>query len=306
MKKKGLKLGTKLIIAFLGFGLVPLVLAAAAALNNISVSSKKAEGALKSEADTLISRIERNLFERYGDVQAFGLQEAFYDTKTWSTVGGKAKLVKTMNRYLATYTPIYEMSLLIDLKGDLVAVTNVDHEGKPVDTSVFGTKNYSNQTWFKNAKSGKFLSGEAITGTWVDPVHYDKDFQSVFSGNGLLIGFAAPVKDASGKLIGVYRNYARLEPIENIIQEGYKELQDSGLHRPTITVIDRSGKLILEYAPWKSNKKEIVYDSSKTLKEDWSSHPFVKLAMAGKSGSGEARDKVVGYVKSAGALGYPG
>ena len=50
----------------------------------------------------MIEVIERNLFERYGDVQAFGLNTASYDKKNWKNPGVDNPLVKAMNGYTST------------------------------------------------------------------------------------------------------------------------------------------------------------------------------------------------------------
>ena len=78
--KKTLSLPAKLLWSFLGISLVPLVVMT---LITTQASKRNNDGvgnSYLSTAEQMLDKIDRNLFERYGDVQAFGLNKAVLET----------------------------------------------------------------------------------------------------------------------------------------------------------------------------------------------------------------------------------
>jgi methyl-accepting chemotaxis protein len=212
---------------------------------------------------------------------------------------------------MSTYTPIYELMLLVDLKGRVAAVSSNSFEGKPVDTKSLYKKNFANEEWFKNSVAGKFVESEALTGTWVDDAYIDEDVKAIFGGTGAYIGYSAPVKDASGKLIGVWRNYARVSLVESILSDGYAELKKGGNSSARLELINTKGQILSYYDP-KKEGLEFNTDPSVILVRalDGKNDIGAKEALAGKDGSNfgtlGGKSVVNGYFKSKGALGYPG
>ena len=307
------KLGTKLTVAFLTFGLVPaLVLTwiGVGAANKIGEHDLASIGA---QATTIVSRVERNLFERYGDVQAFGLNKQMHDRDAWYAPAAENKITGVLNDYLSVYTPIYTMVLMVDMKGRPIAVTTKDDKGNKVDTSRYWKRNYADTAWFKAASTGKFLEGDGITGTYVDDVAYDAEIAEIFKSNGMTINFTAQVKDSSGKPIAIMHNVAKTELIEAILKEGYEETANKGLKTAQLTMINSNGLVISDYDPYVAKTKEFKNDLNVLLKTNLTStNEAAKLAVAEKSGSINTFDKTkgieqsVGYAHSHGALGYPG
>ena len=91
--------------------------------------------------------IDRNLFERYGDVKAFALNTAATNSENWKRPGADNELVNAMNGYMTGYG-IYKVMLLLDLNGDVLAVNSVDNVGGELDTSGLYNSNFSDQSWF--------------------------------------------------------------------------------------------------------------------------------------------------------------
>ncbi|NJM92788.1 MAG: GAF domain-containing protein, partial [Rhodospirillaceae bacterium] len=68
------------------------------------------------------------------------------------------------------------------------------------------------------AMRDQFLVGPTgLTGTVVDDVYVEPMFKAFFGGEGLCMGFTAPVKDAEGKTIAVWRNYADWKVVEDMV-----------------------------------------------------------------------------------------
>lgn len=304
------RLGAKLTVAFLVIGLLPLILFAFLAINALESAAKERVGSVKSASETVMSRIERNLFERYGDVQAFGLNQGVHDTKRWYVRGAENKVSQIMDQYMSTYTPIYELMVLVDTQGKVAAVSTSTFEGKPIDTSSLYDQNFAGAEWFKNAMSGTFVDSDALTGTWVDDASIDDSVKAIFGGNGAYVGYSAPVKNPEGETIGVWRNYAKLNLVESMLSEAYGEMKEGGLSTSHLTLINKEGTILSDYNPSVDGKE---FKTDKILAANLSKSGFVaaKNAISGKDGSEITRDPagkevVAGYVHSKGALGYPG
>jgi FMN phosphatase YigB (HAD superfamily) len=74
-----INLSTRLIISTAISGLIPLIALALYGLNSADKIAKNAQKELLSISEFAIESIERNLFERYGDVQAFALNSVLQD-----------------------------------------------------------------------------------------------------------------------------------------------------------------------------------------------------------------------------------
>ena len=105
---------------------------------------------------------------------------------------------------------IYDLIMLVDAKGHLVAVNNKAPDGKDISVLPLYENNYSESPWFKAVMNGQTTDDKEknFSGTYVEDVQIDPWTTQVFGSNRLGTSFSAPVKDASGKLIGVISNRA--------------------------------------------------------------------------------------------------
>ena len=62
--------------------------------------------------------IDRNLFERYGDVQAFGVNAAAWEPTNWKNPSETNPLIQAMNAYMTNYG-LYKLMLFVDLQGNV-------------------------------------------------------------------------------------------------------------------------------------------------------------------------------------------
>jgi len=304
----------RLVVMLLAFGLIPLVIATFVALGNIGQLTAQREEGLESQSQTVVSRIERNLFERYGDVQAFGLNNVVQDKTNWYKPTAENTIAQAMNKYMVNYSPIYRLMMMVDTKGKVVAVSGIDFEGNAVSTTSLYKKNFLQSQWFKNCLSGKFVETDKLSGTWVDePAEFPELDQIFKDDQGPLMAFSAPVKDSAGNVIGVWRNYARMAVVENIFSEGHDEMVQAGLKSPSLTLIDAKGALLAHYAVDPVTKKRVLSNETEFKKSNLveKGDQGAKAAVAGKSGTGMYKgangvEVAVGYTHSEGALGYPG
>src|SRR5205807_4237480 len=111
---------------------------------------------LEDVAFNASDKLDRNLFERYGDVQAFALSDPAKSLDP-------ARVTTWMDTMMGAYAPIYKLMVVADANGRIIAANSVDLDGKPLDaTSKLRGRDVSNETWFKQAMSGKIKAGESF------------------------------------------------------------------------------------------------------------------------------------------------
>ena len=109
-------------------------------------------------AKNLNEIIDRNLFERYGDVQVFAQNRAAYVPANWRNASESNPLVSAINRYISNYG-IYSLSMLVSTDGEVLAVNTRDAAGKSINSAKLYDKNMASEPWFSAVKQGKFLEG---------------------------------------------------------------------------------------------------------------------------------------------------
>jgi len=162
--------------------------------------------------------------------------------------------------------------------------------------------------------SGAFLSTDSLTGTVVEDAAVDPDVQQICGDEGLVLGFSAPVKDASGKPIGVWKNFADFALVEHAVASDSKLLEDAGLGEAEVTLINSDGDILVDCDP-KTNGKPINRDMDKVvLKLNLVEKGVALAARAVQGGSDSMRSlharkkewQSGAYAHSAGALGFKG
>ncbi|MDZ4753643.1 MAG: hypothetical protein SGJ11_04010 [Phycisphaerae bacterium] len=137
-----MRLRTKIGLSFLAAGLLPALTCAfigyRGATNTIANDIGKR---FQQSSVDVLDKVDRCLFERYGDVQAFGFNAAFQDQERWYTPEDPI-LTRWLNSYMTTYS-IYGVMLLVDTEGKVIAVNTVDGFGKPLDTAAVWSQNFA-------------------------------------------------------------------------------------------------------------------------------------------------------------------
>src|SRR3954453_1325709 len=126
MNLRNASIRTKLTVLMLLIGLVPMAVVGLLANRKASSALERDAGHSVNEvAFNAIDKLDRNLFERYGDVQAFAKSDP---AKSMDP----ARLTRWMDTMMATYTPIYNLMLVADTSGHIVAVNTIDLNGKDI------------------------------------------------------------------------------------------------------------------------------------------------------------------------------
>jgi methyl-accepting chemotaxis protein len=317
-----LSLKWKQLALYLLVGLIPLLIVSI--VNSISFEKIKSINAsqFQTTAEDIADKIDRNLFERYGDVQAFGLNTILRNRDLWYQP--KSQIVDAMNSYVDTYD-IYYFTLLVDLEGKVIAVNDKDQDGNGISTGKFYGQNFKNTEWFRNVVNQKFYTSQegnvggnsGFTGTVIYPLHRNSDVQSIYSGDdGLTIGFVAPVYDANGTVIAVWHNYAKHSLVEEFFIEAWKSLKKKGLGATELTLLDQEGNIIVDHDPalGRGTESGVQHNFDVLMKLNLAEKGVgaAVKAVANENGfmyANHARKKInqaAGYAHHKGALGFPG
>jgi len=286
---------------------------------NTYVLGETSSASIRKQAQAIAveigDKIDRNLFERYGDVQAFGFNTVVQNQAHWYHTGAGANpIVVSMNNYVVAYG-MYYLTLLVDLQGKVIAVNDVDKSGKSIDTSKLYGENFSSRGWFQNAIAEKFYTADgALSGTVVEDVYVDESIKRIYGDEGLAIGFTAPVKDTSGKTIAVWHNVARFDLVEAVIADSWSNLERQGYKTFNIQLITNSGALIATHDPFTAGSKDFKRDMSQLLRTNLLEKHVdaAKRAVQGETGVAESHHLIrgaaqtTGFTRLRGALGFIG
>lgn len=241
-----LKIQGKLITALCTFAILPPAIVFAILISLGSHFKDDSEKAYKAFAVSSMNIIDRNLFERYGDVQAFGYNTVAHNTENWGKNEAGNPLIISMNNYTIAYG-IYKLMILVDLEGKVLAVNSKDFSGKDLNVDAVYGMNFAKEKWFTETNEGRFLQGRnGFTGTYVGEPEINHVVESVYgAGAGYTIPFAAPVNDVHGKKIAIWVNFADMGLVDDIVNEQYKSLKkQSGSEDIDIHIVDSKGVMI--------------------------------------------------------------
>ncbi|MBE7518989.1 MAG: hypothetical protein HS107_07045 [Thermoflexaceae bacterium] len=289
-----IKLLPKLMALFLIVGIVPLVVVALIARGQASSSLDAAAEAKVAElAFNASDKLDRNLFERYGDVQAYALSEPAksMDPK---------KLNEWMNKMMGTYSPIYSLMVVADASGKIVAANTVDLDGKPLDTDSLVGRDVKSEAWFKTAVGGTLAANQ----TFVEDLHEDTLMGEVFGAGerARAMSFTFPIRDDNGKIVGVWTNRFNWSVTTDVLNAVIERARESGMTTAELTLVNSNGIVLASEDP------------AEVLTRNIASEEIVQSALkTGASGSeaGAALDgtdhgHLYGYFNSAGFGTYPG
>ncbi len=314
-------IAAKLVTIFVIFGVLPMAAVGLIAFGAADDMKDKAGSRFMAEAQSLADKIDRNLFERYGDVQAFGFNDAITRTSQWYDPTEYNVISQVMNKYVKAYG-IYDLALLVDTKGDLIAVNFVNAQGEPIDYKFLFEKNFAQTPWFQALEAEAFTTtmpftapgNDISTGTFIEDVHVDPDVQQALGNDGLVMGFSAPVYDENGTVVAYWSNRTNFGVVEGLFRDAYSILKSIGFPGAELTLLDQDGRVLIDYDPSSRGTEEVVRDFEVLMKLNLAKKgvSVAQAAVKGETGfqfathARKGMTQVGGYTHLKGALGYPG
>ncbi len=198
-------------------------------------NAKAITARLTSQA--VVDKIDRNFYERFGDVQAYAYNQLARQTlDSGAATPAVQRFVNTMTAYYV----LYDLMMICDLNGKVLVTNTTDKAGEPIDPSPVFARSYAHTDWFKACTTGNGPEG----GAWYSDFMTNRDVARIYRSDGYGMAFAAPIRDEEGKLLGVWYNFASWREVTQAIRaEAEAELRktDPNAH---ILLTDAAGRLI--------------------------------------------------------------
>jgi signal transduction histidine kinase/ActR/RegA family two-component response regulator len=197
-------------LAIVIVGLVPLTILGVTGYRAAAHALRaNTEARLADAASQTSTQVDRLLFERWGDAQAFARnpRARTLDRKT---------LVPLMQSLKASYAPNYQAMLVAETSGQVVAHVG-DVPGAAADGSVAG------EPWFDLALAGQ----ETVVG--------------LEQPEGFVVAFSSPIRSADGSIAGVWVNFVSWPAVEGVVRSAVSETRAPTLHA---FLLDRNRRVI--------------------------------------------------------------
>jgi methyl-accepting chemotaxis protein len=249
-----MRLREKLLLPTIAF--VVLVVAALyiSVRTQVPAIEKQRVGSIAAAASRIQDSIDRNLFERYGDVQAFSLNNVVHQDLGQLDVQEAGHITSVLDRYITSHG-CYSLSLVTDPEGRVVAVNTVDAAGNTLKKSskLLG-RDLSGDAWFQAVQNEQYTTydaPEALTGTYVEPPHRNAFVEEVYGNKASSwnMTFSTPIRDEEGTLRGYWHNVFASDVIEDIAIKTYDYLVDQDIASAEITVLDAKGRVLVDVDP---------------------------------------------------------
>jgi methyl-accepting chemotaxis protein len=225
--------------------LVPLLLGTNFWISNAiqDTITRMAGNQMRELAFEAADKLDRNLFERYGDVQAYAKSAAAISME-------RNQIERWMETMLYTYRPIYRLMLVANKQGRVIASFGVNNDsmdsstvwGK-IDTRDLRGLDVSQDAWFREAISQDLPDGTAIIGDAAK----NSIMQRIYGNNNVVMTFSAPIRNPKGEVVGVWHNFFNWQVAKNIIQEVQDRATRDGNTSTRFLIAAKNGDLL--YTP---------------------------------------------------------
>lgn len=233
---KKLNFKTRILIVMLTISSFALIFFGISASKSLHALKEGKQAQISAASESIIDKIDRNLFERYGDVQAFAMSEPARSLN-------HRRITDFMNDMMGTYAPVYDIMMVVNASGKVVAVNQVDKKGQALASRELIGKDFSGENWFKEVMAKKLKAGEAF----VEGLHVDSDVAAIIGNNGRVMNFSAPIIDkATGAIIGVWSNRMSWQDVVlAIAQEESAKIKSERITDVFAYLMDASGNYMI-------------------------------------------------------------
>jgi len=281
-------LRTKLLGVLVLVGVIPFALVGWEAVQRVSEADlASARSEVEAASVSAGELIDRNLFERYGDAQAFAVSPAVRRSPA-----AAAEVTDTLTRLYG----VYDLMVVTDADGVVVAVNSVDHAGRPVPTGDLLGRDLSSSPWFTAMRDGTGV----VDGTFVEPPTRNSLVNEVYGDNRTTLPFTAAIASPDGGFAGVWHNEASFDRVVGDIAEAtQRDLRSSGTTTAAVEVVAGRELLVDEGGHGGSGRAETRDLPARLAQVPGASGYFTETGHEGEH-------LLTGYAVTDGALGFPG
>ncbi|MEL6982567.1 MAG: methyl-accepting chemotaxis protein, partial [Actinomycetota bacterium] len=286
----GLK--SRLVAGFLVVGVVPLIVLGWYGYQRSVDALLEVTGDRLEEAAIVTGDVvDRNLFERYNDVQAFASNP--------NALREPILQQQVIDNLMTSYQ-VYDLMMVTDAKGVVVAANSVDHLGNPVDSQSLVGTDVSDQAWFQDAASARIVGDVIYSDAEVSPF-----VSEVYGDERLTLPFSAPILGPFGDVRGVWHNQTSFDRVVSAaLGETRTIYLEQGLTSVETQVI-RSDGVVLDDADPDAVLDLNLIDLGLGAAEAATGTPGTSGAVI-ESGGRRGVEQINAYAVTDGALGFEG
>jgi methyl-accepting chemotaxis protein len=232
---KSLKLFHKILLIVFGLTLPVVMLASWFVVGEFTKVTRVNAGVrLQGLAYNAADKLDRNMFERYGDVQAFSVSKQ-------ATSLYVDEIIPWMNTMTKIYAPSYSLMIMANLSGKIIATNTIKSDGTALQSNLIVGQNVTRQAWFQAAVTGKIARGSSL----VTDVHHEPLVAAVYGAqNDLVMSFTAPVRGATGEVIGVWTNFFDWQVVKTILSDVEQSASDEGHQSVQLILVNKNAVLL--------------------------------------------------------------
>jgi hypothetical protein len=213
-------------------------------------------------AHELETKVGAEFFERYGDVQAWAMNTVLQTQNA-------QEITRALNAYINIYG-VYDLILLVDLNGQLIASSAVDAENNALDAQALAElskQNFAQASWFTQVVNERFTEDPAkgLTGVLVEEIMIDPISSTAYRSKRIGMSFSTPVRDASGKMIAVLSSRSSLRWIEERFLDLYEDMKKIGLADAEFVLLNKKGEMVINYEPSTQHANDAIVRDFETL-----------------------------------------
>ena len=172
------------------------------------------------------------------------------------------KIMEThLNEYVKSFA-MYELIVITDKNGELIASNTLRGNGKPVNSEQLKKIHFEQSDWFEAVKNNKLIEDQEngfVPFYYGRPAH-DRVDASVFGGSLILSPFTFPLKGADGKLDRVLTVFANFSWLEEEIKRTVGLMASAGHSEGLLALFDAN-------KDWFYSSRESVLASGKKYEE---------------------------------------
>ena len=231
------RLSTKLLCICGGIGILPIAVVGFVSFEKTSSELLQQNGEnLQVIAETMALRVDRNLADCSREVQTFAYHSA--------ALGSREEVTTVLDHFIKG-SDHFDLMVVADADGKIVATNTINHRGERVDSSVLLGRSVKGEPWFERCMSGQLDKSGSYNGDLAE----DKMVQEITKDRGLVLNFSAPILDANGRPVRVWSNRISFHRMVDAVGERTRELGLKHDDHWTVQLTSKEGLLLMDPDP---------------------------------------------------------
>ena len=231
-------LRSKLLVAFAVLGLLPLVVLGVLSTREALQTTERLLGNRLSARARIIGD------DIKGEQDDWRLQAELFSELPLAVVGTPDQVAALADKMLS-HLPSYDLVVVADREGSIIATNSRTGDQKPVDRSRLLGRSVRGQPWFDTIASGRTSRGHAFAGEpATDPL-----VAAVSTGGGRGVTYSVGIYDEQGQLVRVWSNHISwARTIGALLEVHLAGMQATNQTTATLDLIDSTG-VVLDRRP---------------------------------------------------------